>query len=152
MFCFSDADSWTAAASQDSKAQRAVNGKIKTEMENEEEGLGINEIDGTYERGKGTCWWWWERKNKGTWKIKNSFHSSFNSLSAELRKKSKKSVKVMNKATARIREKQKLCENAVLQWKGSTDEQRTLRNLQEHKYERGEKKIKTKTVVKQNTN
>lgn len=46
---------------------------------------------------------------------KNSFHSSFNSLSAELRKKSKKSVKVMNKATARIREKQKLCENAVLQ-------------------------------------
>lgn len=35
-----------------------------------------------------------------------------------------------------------LCENAVLQRKGSADVQKALRDLQGHKYERGEKKIK----------
>lgn len=55
MFSFPDAGSRTAAAAQDSKAQRTVNGKINTETENERGGLGLSEIHEIYERGKGTC-------------------------------------------------------------------------------------------------
>lgn len=88
---FPDADYGMAAASQDNKAQRTVNGKLKTEIENEGARVWVSAKLMRPMRGQREPVEDNEREKKNeTWRMKNSFHSSFNSLSAELRKKQEK--------------------------------------------------------------